>query len=190
MPFSKSSARSQRSFPRYILRILLALGLAAAAATPAAAVLQCVPYARAQSGIEIRGNAGTWWGQAAGRYARGAEPRVGAVLVLQATRAMPIGHVAMVAEIIDDRNVYLDHANWSGPGRIERRALARDVSPNGDWSMVRVWYAPQGSLGIRANPAAGFIYNDAPAEAAPVATTPRISIATISADALIPVGAN
>jgi len=153
-------------------------------------VLQCVPYARAQSGIEIRGNAGTWWGQAAGRYARGAEPRVGAVLVLQATRAMPIGHVAMVAEIIDDRNVYLDHANWSGPGRIERRALARDVSPNGDWSMVRVWYAPQGSLGIRANPAAGFIYNDAPAEAAPVATTPRISIATISADALIPVGAN
>ena len=136
-------------------------------------MLQCVPYARAQSGIEIRGNAGTWWAQAAGRYQRGAAPRVGAVLVLQPARAMPIGHVAIVAEIIDDRSVYLNHANWSGPGRIERRALAQDVSPNGDWSMVRVWYAPQGSLGIRANPAFGFIYNEAPGDAAPSVVTPR-----------------
>ena len=173
---------------RLALRVLLAFGLAAAAATPAAAVLQCVPYARAQSGIEIRGNAGTWWGQAAGRYARGAEPRVGAVLVLQPTRAMPIGHVAMVAEIIDDRNIYLNHANWSGPGRIERRALAQDVSPNGDWSVVRVWYAPQRSLGIRPNPAFGFIYNEGPKRRRRVA--PRISIATISPDLLIPAGAD
>ncbi len=189
MPISTSSARSSRSLSRFILRILVALGVAASFAAPAAAVLQCVPYARAQSGIEIRGNAGTWWGQAEGRYARGAEPRVGAVLVLQATRAMPIGHVAMVAEIIDERNVYLDHAHWSGPGRIERRALARDVSPEGDWSQVRVWYAPQGSLGIRANPAYGFIYNEPPAAAAPAAAPP-VRIAAISPDALIPAGAD
>lgn len=190
MPISKPSARSQQLFPRFILRLALALGLAASVATPATAVLQCVPYARAQSGIQIRGNAHTWWAQAAGRYARGAEPRVGAVMVLQPTRAMPIGHVAMVAEIIDDRNVYLDHANWSGPGRIERRALARDVSPNGDWSQVRVWYGPQGSLGIRVNPVFGFIYNEPPAEAAPTTATPPLRIATISADALIPAGAD
>ena len=88
----------------------------------------------------------------------------------QPTRAMPIGHVAVVAEIVDDRQLYLNHANWSGPGRIERRALAEDVSANGDWSMVRVWYAPQRSLGIRANPAFGFIYNEAPGEAAPAVT--------------------
>jgi len=181
MSFSNYSAR-------FILRALIALGLTAAATTPAAAVLQCVPYARAQSGIEIRGNAGTWWAQAEGRYRRGAEPQVGAVMVLQPTRAMPIGHVAMVAEIIDDRNVNLNHANWSGPGRIERRALARDVSPNGDWSQVRVWYGPQGSLGIRANPVFGFIYNE-PEQAAP-AVAPPLRIATISADALIPAGAN
>lgn len=173
MSFSTFSAR-------FILRALIALGLTAAVATPAAAVLQCVPYARAQSGIEIRGNAGTWWGQAAGRYARGAEPRVGAVMVLRPTRAMPIGHVAMVAEIIDDRNVYLNHANWSGPGRIERRALAQDVSPNGDWSQVRVWYGPQGSLGVRVNPVFGFIYNDAARETAPAAIAPRTAIATTS----------
>lgn len=152
-------------------------------------MLQCVPYARAQSGIEIRGNAGTWWAQAAGRYARGAEPRVGAVLVLQPTRAMPIGHVAMVAEIIDDRNIYLNHANWSGPGRIERRALAQDVSPNGDWSMIRVWYAPQGSLGIRANPAFGFIYNEAP-EQAPLPALAPVTIASALPASIIPASPN
>lgn len=158
---------------RFLLRALLAIGLTTAAAAPAAAgVLQCVPYARAQSGIEIRGNAGTWWAQAEGRYRRGTEPRLGAVMVLQPTRAMPIGHVAVVAELVDARTIYLNHANWSGPGRIERRALAVDVSENGDWSSVRVWYGPQRSLGIRANPVFGFIYNEAP-----TAVTPRITIA-------------
>lgn len=171
---------------RFALRILVALGLATAAAAPAAAaVLQCVPYARAQSGIEIRGNAGTWWAQAEGRYNRGEEPRVGAVMVLRPSRAMPIGHVAVVAEIVDDRTIYLNHANWSGPGRIERRALAVDVSENGDWSSVRVWYGPQGSLGLRSNPVFGFIYNEAPA-AAP-AVTPRL---TIAAAAVATLGTN
>lgn len=166
-------------FKRFVLRFMLAVGLIAGVATPALAALQCVPYARAQSGIEIRGNAGTWWAQAEGRYNRGAEPRVGAVLVLRPSRAMPIGHVAMVAEIVDDRTIYLNHANWSGPGRIERRALAVDVSTAGDWSEVRVWYAPQGSLGIRSNPAFGFIYNETP-NAAP-AFASRITMADVSA---------
>jgi hypothetical protein len=160
---------------RFTLRILLAVGLLAGAAAPASAALQCVPYARAQSGIEIRGNAGTWWAQAEGRYNRGNEPRLGAVMVLAPSRAMPIGHVAVVAEIVDDRTVYLNHANWSGPGRIERRALAVDVSPNGDWSAVRVWHGPSGSLGLRTNPVFGFIYNETP-NATP-AVTPRLTIA-------------
>jgi hypothetical protein len=180
-------ARLPRKFPRFVLRALLAAGLVAGAATPAAAALQCVPYARAQSGIDIRGNALTWWDQAAGRYRRGAEPEVGAVLAFRPTRAMPIGHVAVVAEIVDSRHIYLNHANWSGPGRIETRALAEDVSPNGDWSNVRVWYAPQRSLGLRANPTFGFIYNEAAPDAAPAlasrpviaaAATPRIALAS------------
>jgi hypothetical protein len=170
---------------RFVLRALLAFGLATVAATPAAAVLQCAPYARAESGIDIHGNAGTWWDQAAGRYERGFEPRVGAVLAFQPSRAMPIGHVAVVAEIVDSRHVYLNHANWSGPGRIERRALAEDVSPNGDWSEVRVWYAPQHALGLRANATYGFIYNDAPSGTAPPAPSPtfaeEISAAIVSA---------
>lgn len=180
MPSSPFHTRSQRRFPissfrrgvlsilsSFIFRVLLAAGLAGGAATPAAAYLQCAPYARAQSGIAIHGNAGTWWGQAAGHYRRGAEPRVGAVLAFQPSRAMPIGHVAVVAAVIDSRHILLNHANWSGPGRIERGALAEDTSPNGDWSSVRVWYAPQHSLGLRANATFGFIYSDAPAVAAP-----------------------
>jgi hypothetical protein len=167
--------------PRTVVRALLAFGILAAVATPAAAALQCVPYARAQSGIDIYGNAGTWWGQAEGRYQRGAEPRVGAVLAFQPSRAMPIGHVAVVAEIVDDRHIYLNHANWSGPGRIERRALAEDVSEDGDWSEVRVWYAPQGALGRRENATFGFIYNEAPAAAPAIDVAPMIA-ATVSAN--------
>ena len=37
---------------------------------------------------------------------------------------------------------------------------AIDVSPSGDWSQVRVWFAGIGDLGIRANPTYGFIYPD------------------------------
>jgi hypothetical protein len=33
--------------------------------------LQCVPYARLVSGVAIRGDAWTWWDQAAARYSRG-----------------------------------------------------------------------------------------------------------------------
>ena len=43
---------------------------------------QCVTFARAHSGVEIRGNAHTWWDQAAGRYVRSSRPEVGAVLVV------------------------------------------------------------------------------------------------------------
>jgi hypothetical protein len=143
----------------------LAVLLVAAQPLPAmASALQCVPYAREVSGIEIQGNARTWWGQAEGRYDRGNEPKVGAVLAFRPTGAMPQGHVAVVGKIVDDRHVLLDHANWSGPGKIEHHALAEDVSEAGDWSEVRVWYGPIGELGKRVNPTFGFIYNDAPAE--------------------------
>jgi len=162
--------RFQRSFLSVFLRLLLVAGLAGTAITPAAAYLQCVPYARAQSGIAIRGNAGTWWHQAAGLYRRGNEPEVGAVLAFQPSRAMPIGHVAVVAAVVDSRHILLNHANWSGHGQIERAALAEDTSANGDWSQVRVWYAPQHSLGIRTNATFGFIYPGADGDAAPATT--------------------
>lgn len=120
---------------------------------------QCAPYAREISGIEIHGNANTWWGQAAGRYERGNTPKVGAVLSFQSTRRMRVGHVAMVSQIVSDREVLLTHANWSRRGGIERNVRAVDVSAAGDWSMVKVWYAPQGDLGTSSYPTNGFIYS-------------------------------
>jgi hypothetical protein len=36
--------------------------------------LQCVPFARQASGVEIYGDANTWWTQAEGRYPRSSQP--------------------------------------------------------------------------------------------------------------------
>src|SRR5262245_9348947 len=54
---------------------------------------QCVPYARARSGIGIFGDAYTWWTTAAGRYARGSHPAIGSVIVLERTSRLRYGHV-------------------------------------------------------------------------------------------------
>ncbi|OYW45614.1 MAG: hypothetical protein B7Z08_10505 [Sphingomonadales bacterium 32-68-7] len=124
--------------------------------------LQCVPFARQVSGIQIFGDAYTWWQQAAGRYARGGEPRVGAVMAFRPHANMKLGHVAAVSKVLDERTVLLDHANWSPiegrRGQIERGVKAVDVSPAGDWSQVRVWYDPIQGLGTTAWPVEGFIY--------------------------------
>ena len=126
--------------------------------------LQCVPFARERSGVQIYGDAHTWWGQAEGKYRRGQVPRPGAVMAFRPHGAMRLGHVAAVAQVIDSRTVLLDHANWSPidgrRGQIERGVKAADVSPANDWSEVRVWYDPLQALGTTAWPVEGFIYNE------------------------------
>jgi surface antigen len=123
---------------------------------------QCVPFARQTSGIQIYGDARTWWEQADGRYQRGNLPKVGAVLTFKPHGAMQLGHVATVSGIIDDRTIRVTHANWSPidgqRGQIERDVEVQDVSERGDWSAVRVWYAPSQGLGSAAWPTFGFIY--------------------------------
>ena len=130
------------------------------------AMLQCVPYARTVSGIQIRGDAWTWWDQAAGKYARGDRPKLGAVMAFKPYGRMELGHVAAISGIIDSRTVLLRHANWSlingVRGQIENDVRAVDVSPANDWSEVRVWFAPLQGLGSTAWPVQGFIYNEAP----------------------------
>ena len=154
---------------RFALMVSCGLMMAAPAQ---ARFWQCVPYAREISGIDIHGNANTWWGQAEGRYQRGHMPEVGAVLAFEATRRMRVGHVAMVSKIISDREILLTHANWSRPGRIEQDVRAVDVSYAGDWSEVKVWYAPNGNLGTSIYPTSGFIYaSGAPAEPVSGGTT-------------------
>ena len=146
---------------KFLSATLLALGMVITSGQ--ALALQCVPFARESSGIEIFGNAKTWWGQAAGRYERGFAPKVGAVMAFKPTRGMPIGHVATVSQIVSDREVLISHANWSvingRRGQIERNVRVLDVSDAGDWSKVKVWYAPLRDLGTSTYPLFGFIYN-------------------------------
>jgi hypothetical protein len=118
--------------------------------------LQCVPYARAASGISIRGDAWTWWHQADGRYPRGRQPREGAVLLLDTGDKR--GHLAYVKRVRGPREIVVDHANWLNRGRIHENAPVRDVSRAGDWSKVRVWYVPGDHLGGSAYEVVGFIY--------------------------------
>jgi hypothetical protein len=139
-------------------RATLALALTILPVTPVHAQFwQCVTFARSITPVDIRGNAKTWWGQAAGRYLRDALPSTGSVMAFKPSGAMPLGHVAVVREIVSAREVLLDHANWSRPGKVERGVRAVDVSAKGDWSAVRVFYAGAGGLGTRVNSLYGFI---------------------------------
>jgi surface antigen len=140
--------------------------------TPTAGALadtywQCVPFARLISGIQIFGDARTWWQQAIGKYETGFTPRAGAVLCFKPTERMRLGHVAVVSQVLTDRIVQITHANWSpiegSRGKIEKDVTLVDVSPGGDWSEVKVWYDPSRDLGGSTYPTYGFIYPDAQA---------------------------
>jgi hypothetical protein len=115
--------------------------------------------------MAIRGNGGDWWHNAAGLYARGHKPEPGAIMAFARTGQMHAGHVAVVQEVISNREVLIHHANWGGPG-IRRGAIMWDVSVvdvslHNDWSAVRVQVGrDQESLG-RIYPIQGFIYDRA-----------------------------
>lgn len=153
--------------PGRLVRTLV-LALALAAPLPAAAgslldyVGQCVPFARAASGIQIYGDAWTWWSQADGRFARGSRPKVGAVIAIARSPRLPLGHVAVVSRIVDKRVLMITHANWSRfdgkRGRVEQDVTLFDVSSRNDWSEVRVWFRDSAGLGGTTYPVNGFIY--------------------------------
>lgn len=123
---------------------------------------QCAQFARLFSGIDIRGDAWSWWQKASGRYAKGQTPQAGSVLVFRAAGAMRLGHVAVVSQVLTDRIIQVTHANWSRidgkRGQVEKDVTVVDVSPAGDWSQVKVWYDPNGALGTTVYPTYGFVY--------------------------------
>ncbi|HET9159017.1 MAG TPA: CHAP domain-containing protein, partial [Caulobacteraceae bacterium] len=108
---------------------------------------QCVPFARMISGINLFGDAWTWWGQAiSGKYPTGFAPANGAVLVFKPQGAMRLGHVAVVSKVVTERVIQVTHANWSildgHRGQVEENVTVVDVSTGGDWSQVKVWNDP------------------------------------------------
>lgn len=147
---------------RFPLLLALAVIFMPSAAHALNEGLQCVPYARALTGVEIRGDAHTWWGQAKGRYKRGSRPKVGAVVSFKKHGNSRYGHVAAVRKIVDSRTVLISHANWSRingkRGHVEENVKMVDASKNNDWSQVRVWYTPNKALGGTKRPLDGFIY--------------------------------
>lgn len=126
--------------------------------TDYAANLQCVPFARRLSGVEIYGNANTWWTRAEGRYPRSNSPAFGSVFVIHGFSTSARGHVAVVTRIESSRLIRVDHANWLNRGEISRGVPVLDVSPNNDWTEVRVWHIPGGHWGGRVYRADGFIH--------------------------------
>ena len=140
------------------------LGFFAVGVTPSAAraddpYWQCVTFARMFSGIQIFGDAWTWWRQAADNFRTGRRPETGSVLVFRPEGRMSRGHVAVVSDILTDRVVRVTHANWGGSrGKVEENVTVVDVSTSNDWSQVKVWYKPSNDLGSTIYPTYGFIY--------------------------------
>lgn len=172
-----------------LARICAILMIAELAMPASAQGWQCVTFARAFSGISLFGNAATWWHQAIGHYEQGFAPRIGGVLVFKPFAHMRVGHVATVSEIVSPREIKVTHANWSPingqRGQVEENVTVVDTSPAGDWSRVRVWYAPLRDLGRTDYPVYGFIYGHAAsvldrARTAAVVTTER-AIAAVAA---------
>jgi surface antigen len=118
----------------------------------------CVAYAREVTGINLDGDAASWWPHAEGHYNRGHQPSVGAVLVFKPYGGMHVGHVAVVSRVINAREVLVDQANWVR-GRVTHAMSVIDASPLNDWTSVKVEY---GGTHGRENPTYGFIYPSAP----------------------------
>jgi hypothetical protein len=118
--------------------------------------VECAPYARHVSGIQLSGDAADWWDGAAGRYQRSSRPSPGAVLVFRRSARLPHGHVSVVTSLRTPREIIVTQANWVH-GRIARDEPVVDVSPGNDWSAVRVWWEPGHQLGTSTYPAFGFV---------------------------------
>jgi hypothetical protein len=83
------------------------------------------------------------------------------VLIFRANGRMRSGHVAVVARVLDSREVIVDHANWpSGGGRggVSHDVAVVDVSEANNWSAVRVELGHGGEFGS-VYPTYGFIYD-------------------------------
>jgi CHAP domain-containing protein len=124
---------------------------------PDSARMQCVTYARAVTGLDLRGDAWRWWAAAGGRYGRGPEPSAYSVLVLAQGVRLNRGHVAVVREVLDSRRIRVDHANWNNDERIVKDMLVVDVSAANDWTEVKFWNERADSWG-NVYLAYGFIY--------------------------------
>jgi hypothetical protein len=125
--------------------------------------LDCAPFARAVSGVQLRGAAADWWPQAEGRYRRTQTPAVGSVLVFRRSTRLPDGHVAVVSRVLSNRRILATHANWARH-QVSENVPVIDVSPGNDWTRVRVWWPPANQMGVTEYATFGFVEANSPPE--------------------------
>lgn len=123
---------------------LIALTTLGMGAAPAEARM-CVTHVRNLTGIMIPANAWGWWSGAEGRFERGNMPTPGSILVWRRAGNLPLGHVGVVARIVDSRTILVDHS-WDSDA-LRRNQQIVDTSANNDWSSVTVWYHPLSVMG-------------------------------------------
>ncbi len=150
---------------------ILCLALAACGSTPGGGYvggsvpLECAPFARALTKVQLSGAAADWWSQADGHYTRARTPAVGSVMVFRISGRLPNGHVAVVSKLLSQREILVTQANWVHH-RVTQDQPVVDISGAGDWSMVRVWWPPSAELGVTGYRVFGFIRPDHPSSRA------------------------
>jgi hypothetical protein len=79
-------------------------------------------------------------------------------MVLAPAPGLPRGHVSIVSQVMSPREVLVTQANWVHH-HVTTDQLVVDVSADGDWSLVQVWWPPAGALGTTRYAVLGFIYS-------------------------------
>lgn len=135
--------------------------------------IQCVQYVVANSAFRVRGNARDWWRNSAAIHARSNMPEPGSVLSFRSVKTMPLGHVALVTRVVSEREILVDHANWTR-GAISRSHSVIDVSPRNDWTAVRLAVKPGAGASTYGSiyPTDGFIHARARDEVVNLAEKP------------------
>ncbi|APH55589.1 Hypothetical protein GbCGDNIH9_2263 [Granulibacter bethesdensis] len=161
-PESRQHDAGGRLSAFYLLPMLLLL-TACGGSPPgggiAASQWQCAPFARAVSGIALSGDAADWWDQNGGRYLSSHQPSRGAVMIFARSRRLPHGHASVVEDVLGSRTITVAHANWVH-GVVNTSQTVVDISPHNDWSLVRVWWPPAGTMGTTPYPVRGFLSRD------------------------------
>lgn len=150
---------------------------------------ECVDYCKDNGWSDFSGlgNAENWYGAASGKgYATGHIPQIGAVLVWNGWSKKdankkeignPAGHVAIVASIVSDSEITVNHANWAPtePYTDKKKHFnspVKDVS-GGKWTRVTLY-------GGSPHDVLGFIYPKNPPT-----SSGSICLGTVCGDALL-----
>jgi len=130
------------SFSAFKLCFLTALGAVLLFHVGPVSAQKSVPDFASQAEPESE-SAWDWWAHAAYLYDLGYEPRTDAVMAFSTLEPGHAGYVAIVKQMVNDREIVVHLANWHEPESGGADLTAVDVSAAGDWSQVKFWHGPR-----------------------------------------------